>query len=433
MVHVYGREPYHNIIIKDLDSQGLELLEYRYENMPLILYRKSNESTYRNPLFMDSDVHFYRRKNKRGIVYLPDIKDDEYEQLVDTLGHVVKPTPFYDDNNEEYYLTKIDYGDAAGFRTTELTYAGDLIANVGETVTSVLDKIKNMLVEYEYFYDVEGHFVFQKKQSFIQTLWNATEDGAEDIKTGLALSSTSAYTFSGGELITAFNNNPNLLNLRNDFSIWGERTSVSGAKIPIHLRYAIDVKPTEYTTISLGAADREEVREYNEKYGTTLDENPVSTTYSIYPNYDQKENYICVGDWREVLLQMAQDYYRYNTISDFEIRVREANPDLYPTGLTGYEQYYTDIEVCWRQLYNPELQFKIEYYDKEVNTLKDAIPVLTKEIKDLENEIVKCNNNLANKDNTQAQINSISATLLTLKKSHTEKKNEKSQKEYLLE
>ena len=63
-------------------------------------------------------------------------------------------------NIADYYLTKIDYGDTAGFRPTDLTYAGDLIANVGESITSVLDKIKNMLVEFEYFYDVEGRFVF---------------------------------------------------------------------------------------------------------------------------------------------------------------------------------------------------------------------------------------------------------------------------------
>ena len=31
IVHAYGGEPYHNIIIKDLDTMGLELLEYRYE------------------------------------------------------------------------------------------------------------------------------------------------------------------------------------------------------------------------------------------------------------------------------------------------------------------------------------------------------------------------------------------------------------------
>ena len=45
-------------------------------------------------------------------------------------------------------------------RTTDLVYAGELIGNVGETLTSVLDKIKNMLGDFEYFYDVDGRFVF---------------------------------------------------------------------------------------------------------------------------------------------------------------------------------------------------------------------------------------------------------------------------------
>ena len=39
---------------------------------------------------------------------------------------------------------------------------------------------------------------------------------------------------------------------------------------------------------------------------------------------------------------MAKDYYRYNILNDFEIRVAEANPQHYPFGKTGYEQYYTD-------------------------------------------------------------------------------------------
>jgi hypothetical protein len=43
---------------------------------------------------------------------------------------------------------------------------------VGESLTSVLDKIRNMLVEFEYFYDVDGRFIFQKKQSYIETMWN---------------------------------------------------------------------------------------------------------------------------------------------------------------------------------------------------------------------------------------------------------------------
>jgi hypothetical protein len=41
-VHTFGGEPYHNIIINDLDIEGLELLEYRHEK-PLYLYRNKND------------------------------------------------------------------------------------------------------------------------------------------------------------------------------------------------------------------------------------------------------------------------------------------------------------------------------------------------------------------------------------------------------
>jgi hypothetical protein len=47
-----------------------------------------------------------------------------------------------------------------GYKGTELVYPGDLIANVNETVVSVLDKIKNVLGNFEYFFDVDGNFVF---------------------------------------------------------------------------------------------------------------------------------------------------------------------------------------------------------------------------------------------------------------------------------
>ena len=61
----------------------------------------------------------------------------------------------------KYHLVKIEYGMIPGYRLTDLTYAGELIANVGESLTSVLDKIKNMLGNFEYFYDLEGRFIFQ--------------------------------------------------------------------------------------------------------------------------------------------------------------------------------------------------------------------------------------------------------------------------------
>jgi hypothetical protein len=45
LVHHYGKEPLHNIVINDLDKTGMELLEYRLDT-PLYLIRKENDSNY---------------------------------------------------------------------------------------------------------------------------------------------------------------------------------------------------------------------------------------------------------------------------------------------------------------------------------------------------------------------------------------------------
>ncbi len=474
MVHTYGGEPYHNIIIKDLNTYGLELLEYRYENMPMVLYRLNGSTTYKNMLFLDSDIPFYtsltNARNKINPQYLNGLEDHHFDSLISTInGDYQKGDVFYTEDGQRIQFLKISYGDTAGYRMTDLTYAGELIANVGESITSVLDKIKNMLVEFEYFYDIDGHFVFQKKQSFTSTLWSPTDtaegEGNEEIKESLALSSSSMYDFNGGELITSFNNNPNLLNLRNDFSIWGERTGVSGANIPIHLRYSIDVKPKRYTTITLHDDDKAEIDEYNEKYGTTLKRDQMSITYGCEYDYkrvketdrynanyqyfrgtlkipyvpeDEDEFYEdlangwnsfkyynslgsmlywdykideLVGDWREVLYTMASDYFKYNTLNNFEIRVREANPREFPTGRTGYEQYYTDIQVCWRQLYDPSLLEKINNSSAKVEVLEAELVALETELANLEQSIITTNNALSEAAD-QSSVNNLYDNLI---------------------
>jgi hypothetical protein len=55
---------------------------------------------------------------------------------------------------KDCYLAKIEYGETAGYHVTPLVYNSDLILKPGETVTALLDKIKNMLGNYEYFYDL---------------------------------------------------------------------------------------------------------------------------------------------------------------------------------------------------------------------------------------------------------------------------------------
>jgi len=104
-----------------------------------------------------------------------------------------------------YSMIKCEYGDTIGYRTTDLVYAGDLISNVGESVTSMLDKIVSMLGGFEYFYNLDGQFVFQRKKTdFIQeTLTNLVKvNGKETYAESAAETKTYAYSFNNARLVT---------------------------------------------------------------------------------------------------------------------------------------------------------------------------------------------------------------------------------------
>lgn len=346
-VHTYAGEPYHNIIINDLDDYGFELLEYRYD-IPMYLYRRTDSPIFDNILLNGNKICEVVRNGELKQITLDELTANELDMLVDTLTGTSDPVPVVMDG-ESYYVAKIEYGQTAGYRLTDLTYAGDLIANVGESITSILDKIRNMLSEFEYFYDIDGQFIFQRKQSFVNTLWSPIKEtdslnGDLHYVESLATASAVSYVFNEGELITAFSNNPNLLNMRNDYSIWGARKSISGQEIPIHLRYAIDKKP------------------------------------SYYKNFNGEIFEASSLDWREIIYQMALDYYKYNTEDDFELKLIENNPIHYPSGRTGYERYYIDLQGFWRQIYNP-------FIDEELNNIKvEKIDKLITERKKLINE-----------------------------------------------
>ena len=366
MVHTYAGEPYHNIIINDLDSYGLELLEYRYDT-PMYLYRNKNENIYHNLIMENDELQLYKERGGRPIS-LKEIDAEHLDILVEIPGgepHNPKPLYFKNGNNyDEYIFAKVEFGQTAGYRISDLIYAGDLIANVGESITSVLDKIKNMLVEFEYFYDLDGRFVFQKKQSFISTMWSPLKDEDDDmgIAESLAKATANAYVFNNNQIITAFNNTPNLSNLRNDYSVWGERIGVSGAAIPIHLRYAIDKKPVYYKNFAGNVFTNE-------------------TT-----------------DWREIIYQMALDYYQYNTQDDFEIILGQNNLDYYPTGQTGYEKYYIDLQGFWRELYYPNynlklLELAIEQKEKKIRVNELMESLVSDEVVEYEKSLLDTINN----------------------------------------
>ena len=97
-----------------------------------------------------------------------------YNTLADELDmeKIIHPTLFFD-GTDTFSIIKVEQGQTAGYRMCDLVYAGDLIVPVGTAITSgVLDKIKNMLGDYEYFYNLEGKFVFQRKKTFVNVSWN---------------------------------------------------------------------------------------------------------------------------------------------------------------------------------------------------------------------------------------------------------------------
>lgn len=332
VVRQYGGEKAENIVINDLEQYGFELWEYKGSD-PIYFYIDPNYNAEQGAVigmtFDGATKVKYASgkqetlKNFTGKFYSMNTLDKSYNEDASIIRFCEK----------DCHIAKIEYGETAGYHRVPLVYGSDLILNAGDSVTTVLDKLKQMLGDFEYFYDVNGKFVFQKQNTYIYELFS-TSTG--ELAAPTLYESQYSYKFEDEELFTSISSSPKIDNLKNDFSIWGTRKSVSGGQLPIHARYAIDKKPTKYINL--------EGKEF------------LSTKY----------------DWRELIYQMALDYYKHNQDSEFLITLQDKNPQFIE-GITGYEQYYTDMQAFWRQLYNPKItpqdlslaqSLGYEYYDE---------------------------------------------------------------------
>lgn len=137
----------------------------------------------------------------------------------------------------------LNSGDLAGYDWVDFTYPGELIKQAGEPVTAILDAICNALGNYEYFYDVNGNFIFQEIKNYLNTSYRPiTELNNDDFIVNFG-ESYLAYSFKDSNIISSYNNTPNWLNIKNDFIVWGKRTTPSGAEVPIRYHIAIDKIP----------------------------------------------------------------------------------------------------------------------------------------------------------------------------------------------
>ena len=114
-------------------------------------------------------------------------------------------------------------------------------------------------------------------------------------------------------------------------------------------------------------------------------ETPLSDVITVFKSYEKvwvkhgSEPYSIESyDWREVIYQMALDFYRHNDDPTYPAHLEQQG---YINGKTGYEQYYSDLQGFWRQLYNPngdpEVYYKsgpYKYWNKLIHQDPSQLP-----------------------------------------------------------
>ena len=327
-LHVFALEPYSNIIISDLEGCAVELLDFKAKGTTLYLisrkeYLDENKTSYTlhsNMYFSNSPLGDYLEKLETPIV-------DGQE---------------FSWNTEDWILNKkVSYGDTVGYRLTDLTYVGDLIISAGGTLTQMLDNIVKMLGEFEYFYDIDGKFIFQRKRIHYSVPWtNAVTNEKETYYETAANTSSSTYEFNRGLLVESFQNKPLVNNIKNDFSVWGKMQGTT-REIPIHLRYAIDYKPEFYYSYS------QKKLYVTEKYGGQYDWRELIYQMAI-------DNNIYRGDLEDLTNQIKDEGLAAIQKEYGEDIVKEVEEAYLQTWNTGYDTYFPDMLSFWRYLYSTD-------------------------------------------------------------------------------
>ena len=145
--------------------------------------------------------------------------------------------------DENFLQHKFIYGQDVGYQETDFTYPGELVFSAGDTVTSVLDKIIESLGNYEYFYDLDGHFIFQQKKNYLNYYYTPITQINDNYYIKAFSDSKYYYTFIDAKDALSYYNSPKYENIKNDFIVWGDKTDANGVTKTIQYHLAIDEKP----------------------------------------------------------------------------------------------------------------------------------------------------------------------------------------------
>ena len=254
--------------------------------------------------------------------------------------------------------TWIAYGfnEDCGYIYTDFTYPGKLVSSIGDNVCSILDKIKQTLGNFEYYYDIDGKFIFREVKNYLNTQYSPvqtldreytlTKNGyilnEENYFVDFSNKSQSIYTFDeGSALISAYSNAPKYSNIKNDFHIWGK--NADGYAIHYHL--AIKEKPVApYSTWTVV----DELDEQGEFTGKIHLAKPGEKNSYSYTPKDWRAELYCQGLQKKAL-QQRPDIYEQELLDLFDaiydMRKKEFKSDLvnHPNDLQYWFDYIDPI------------------------------------------------------------------------------------------
>lgn len=323
LVHHFGGQKLGKIIISDIDNKIKKVMKWTGSS-PLYMYE---ETTDEQPYITFST---------------------NYEAIKDKI------------RQGEGEIKTFLYGQDVGYILTDFIYPTELMGNAGDSVVTILDQIKNLLGNYEYFYDIHGNFRFQQIKNYLNTSYSTflineinSNNYLSDYTNGKSI-----YTFDDATIIQSFSNTPQFQQIKNDFIIWGSRKSGNGEnQVPIRYHLAIDKKPkygNDYQVFFyIDPQDGIKKAKAPIKFQTRNDFPQKGQAGLFYYGANENTIYYWGKDKKDSISKYHSTPYMLQTI-----RTNDFRSQLYFQGVvseplaTDSNYYYTELKNEWTKIYD---------------------------------------------------------------------------------
>lgn len=332
LVNQLGKEQLSKIIISDIDNRIKKVMKWNGNNSLYITQYTSNQTTQYNATTNKDQV-----------------ENDLAAGKIDS-------------------YTEYKSGEDVGYIYDDFTYPGELVGDIGDTICDILDKIKSTLGNYEYFYDIDGNFIFQEIKNYLNTS-KATTDLNNMEQNNYLMDMTkgkSVYSFDDSTLISSYSNAPQYLMIKNDYIVWGIREdSQTKAKYPVRYHLAIDSKPKIGNTykVFFYTDPKDNIRKAKRPIPFSDRDN--------FPSVGAEDTFYLALD-TNIVYKWDSNTKSYISFSDSikEITTKDWRTELYLSGVQseGFSldsnDYYTELNNEWPKIYDIE---NGKFYDEYVN------------------------------------------------------------------